>query len=170
MKTRSLQLTLTEVHTRKGVLIDVREPKEFSDYHIEGSINLPASGFHLNQFLPYKDATITLICQTGNRAGKVYNSLLEHGFEDVHVLEEHIAHINSPSMVSKTTGWTVDRQFRMTLGVLLAFFLVGYHTLSHWFMVIPGILATGLIITSIIDRCYMRMGIAMLPWNRGKKV
>lgn len=36
------------------ILIDVREPKEFADYHLEGSINIPSSRFTLEDFLPYK--------------------------------------------------------------------------------------------------------------------
>jgi hypothetical protein len=58
----------------------------------------------------------------------------------------------------------------MTLGVLLAIFLGGDFLSIQWLIAIPIILATGLIFTSLIDRCYMRMGIALLPWNRGKKV
>ena len=58
----------------------------------------------------------------------------------------------------------------MTIGVLLTIFLLGYFLgEAKWVVFIPIILATGLVVTSIIDRCYMRMGIAMLPWNKNKK-
>jgi len=40
---------------------------------------------------------------------------------------------------------------------------------NNGFILIPIILSGGLTITAIIDRCYMRMAIAKLPWNRGKK-
>ena len=62
-------------------------------------------------------------------------------------------------------GWTIDRQFRLALGLSLAVFLLGYFLVSEIFIVIPVILCIGLTYTSIIDRCYMRLGIAMLPWN-----
>jgi hypothetical protein len=43
---------------------------------------------------------------------------------------------------------------------------MGHYWLSDAFAAIPVILCTGLIITAIIDKCYLRVGIAMLPWNR----
>jgi hypothetical protein len=52
------------------------------------------------------------------------------------------------------------------LGLFLALYLVGYHWMSALFAVIPVIPCLGLIITAIIDKCYLRIGIAMLPWNR----
>ncbi|HKK76629.1 MAG TPA: hypothetical protein VJ953_16250 [Saprospiraceae bacterium] len=51
----------------------------------------------------------------------------------------------------------------------MAIFLIGYNVGIPNFIVIPIILATGLIITAIIDKCYLRIGMAMLPWNTRKK-
>lgn len=64
--------------------------------------------------------------------------------------------------------WSVDRQFRFLLGVLIAIFLIGQYWMSDAFTAIPVILCLGLIITAIIDKCYLRIGIAMLPWNRAQ--
>jgi hypothetical protein len=63
--------------------------------------------------------------------------------------------------------WTIDRQFRMALGLLVAIGLLGKIVLSDWFLIIPSIICVGLIFTSIIDRCYFRLFIASLPWNKG---
>ena len=62
--------------------------------------------------------------------------------------------------------WSVDRQFRFVLGIFIALYLIGFHWMSALFSIIPVILCLGLIITAIIDKCYLRVGIAMLPWNR----
>ena len=63
-------------------------------------------------------------------------------------------------------GWTIDRQFRMFLGLMLFVAVIGMTLVSQWFIIIPSIFATGLIVTSLINRCYLRMGIARLPWNK----
>lgn len=154
-----------------SVIIDVREPKEFRDRRMPGAINLPYSKFSMQQYEPYKNGMICLVCETGSRATRVLDKLVDAGFENVYLLERQMAHYHHEAAQNFTTkGWSVDRQFRMLLGLLLAIFLIGTYMFNlSGFVAIPIILATGLIFTSIIDRCYLRMGIAMLPWNRDKK-
>ena len=161
--------SILKTSSTTGVIIDVREPKEFSDNHIPGSINLPSTNFQLIQFEPYRDQTICLVCQSGNRAQGIREKLLASGFESVSLLETQMEQLESPSEATDGAfGWSVDRQFRLSLGILLLIFLVGFFSGVSQFIIIPIILCAGLTITSIIDRCYMRMGIAMLPWNRRK--
>lgn len=150
-----------------GVIIDVREPKEFSEKSIGGAINLPLSKFSVEQYLPYQEHTINLICHSGNRAKQVQQKLLQANFNHVIVMDFHMENFMQQTKTSKT--WTVDRQFRMLLGLLLATFLIGYYFGLKYLIAIPIILSTGLIFTSLIDRCYLRMGIAMLPWNRQER-
>ena len=156
---------LTECIEGTAAIIDVREPAEYGDLHIPGAINIPSTQYESEHFSGYAQKNIYLVCQSGRRANQVRNQLIEDGFQNVFILETQMQHIRNGK---KTKGWTVDRQFRMTLGILLALFLVLHFLDVKNGIIIPIILASGLIFTSIIDRCYMRMGIAMLPWNRGK--
>ena len=167
MNTNSATATTATAATSKARIIDVREPKEYRDGHIPESINLPSTRFQHSQYTRYASDEIYLICQTGRRAGDVYTKLKAAGFDNVHIMNRHIEEIH-PERLVKSGGWTVDRQFRMTLGVFLALFLIGHFSGLNWAVAIPIILSTGLIVTSIIDRCYMRMAIASLPWNKGK--
>lgn len=57
----------------------------------------------------------------------------------------------------------------MTLGLLLLLFLLGHFLGFALAIIIPIILGAGLTITAIIDRCYLRIGIARLPWNRKRR-
>lgn len=74
-------------------------------------------------------------------------------------------------LTTNTTGkgWSVDRQFRFVLGILLAIFLAGY-PFSPMFAIIPVVLSLGLTVTAIIDKCYLRIGIVRLPWNSREEV
>ena len=63
-------------------------------------------------------------------------------------------------------SWTVDRQFRLFLGILLFISLIGMITDLNGLLTIALIIALGLTITALIDRCYLKMLIARLPWNR----
>jgi rhodanese-related sulfurtransferase len=158
------QIIEQEVKDGIAVLVDVREKVEYKEDGLSWAENLPLSSFNVQDYQQF-DKKVYLICYSGNRSRKVGKKLLkELGLETFQAQQ----HMNSVGKKTVSNGWTVDRQFRMTLGVLMAIFLLGFHFVSYWFIVIPFILATGLIVTSIIDRCYMRMGIALLPWNRGK--
>ncbi|MFD1551736.1 hypothetical protein DNU06_02450 [Putridiphycobacter roseus] len=150
---------------RTAIIIDVREPKEYRENHLHGAINIPSTQFEVNQFEPYRSNVICLICQTGKRASAIEKKLTENDFKQVILLDKHMDNV---SHKIKNNSWSVDRQFRMLLGLLLAIFLIGFYFGISFLIFIPIILSTGLIITSIIDKCYMRMGIAMLPWNKHK--
>jgi len=167
METISNHVAQTEQSQGTTVIIDVREPSEYRDRHIPGALNCPSTSYSKEEFTPFEGKRICLICQSGSRAKKIAKKLEADGLTQVFILEQHMESI---PRIYTTKGWTVDRQFRMTLGVLLAIFLILYFLEIPYAFIIPLILCIGLVFTSIIDRCYMRMGIAMLPWNRGKAV
>lgn len=154
----------------KKVLIDVREIGEFNDAHLNNAINIPSSEYTITQYQPYRDYMIQLICHSGGRAQKVMDDLVQNGFQNVHVMDWHMEDMMHQNIITKSSGWSIDRQFRMTLGILLLIFLLGFYFLSSYFIIIPIILCCGLIFTSLIDRCYMRMAIAQLPWNKNKRM
>jgi len=154
------------------VIIDVRDPEEFALFHLPNSINIPMPKVRPEDFEAFSSQIVCLICNTGLRARAVAKKLDLYGFDNIFVAEKQLSELDSNTLITKSSGqvpihgWTVDRQFRMTLGVLLAVFLVLFYSGISAAILIPIILATGLIITSIIDKCYMRIGIGMLPWNR----
>lgn len=167
LKQISLQYAQARQQRGEGILIDVREPTEFRDGHLPGAINHPSTRFSAANFRAYRQKPIYLVCQTGNRAQEVAQKLHELGITQVFVLDRHMEGL---TVETPKATWSVDRQFRFLLGVLLAVFLIGYHWVSVYFMAIPIILGTGLTVTAIIDKCYLRIGIARLPWNQDLEV
>jgi len=160
----SPQWALASQQRGEGILIDVREPAEFRDGHLPGAINLPSTRFSAADYRTYRQQPIYLVCQTGDRAQEVAQKLYKQGNTQVFVLDRHMDDI---TVETPKISWSVDRQFRFLLGILLGIFLIGYHWISDYFMAIPVIIGLGLTITAIIDKCYLRIGIARLPWNRG---
>ena len=64
-------------------LIDVRAPREFEAYHIQGAINIPAPDLRIR----HKDldpvVPVALMCSTGHRSSMGAAILMQHGFESV---------------------------------------------------------------------------------------
>lgn len=165
------ELALEEVAHAKAIIVDVRERAEYRENHIPNSINLPLSEFTTAPYEVFPDQKFCLICNSQNRAKQVFEKLESQDISNVFLMQYGYEQLEKAKQPEKlASGWTIDRQFRMTLGVLMVIFLIGFKTVGNSFLIIPIILATGLVFTSIIDRCYMRMGIALLPWNREKKV
>ena len=66
------------------VLIDVREPSEYSEGHIPG-ITLIPMGEVLSRLdeIPH-DKTVIVSCRSGNRSSQVTDFLRENGYDNVH--------------------------------------------------------------------------------------
>lgn len=67
---------------KKGQLIDVREINEFKEGHLPNAINIPSNGLILNfaSLLKNKEQTYYIYCLSGQRAGRVCNTLTKNGY------------------------------------------------------------------------------------------
>jgi rhodanese-related sulfurtransferase len=68
---------------RPAILLDVREPNEFADVRVPGSLLVPMSqlGSRLDE-IP-KDRPVLVMCAMGSRSQQVAGYLLQQGWEDV---------------------------------------------------------------------------------------
>lgn len=68
------------------VIIDVREPLEFANGHVEGAINIPPSelmaGARKLKTVP-KDAEIILYCVSGSRSNVAMNIIRDLGYTNL---------------------------------------------------------------------------------------
>lgn len=76
-------------HTRDWFLVDVREPDEYADGHIEGALNIPLRELlkNLGQMPDSKTAPILLYCHSQKRATHALVLLHELGYLKVYNLE-----------------------------------------------------------------------------------
>jgi len=149
------------------VIIDVRTPAEYADYAFPGAINFPSEEYSSVSFMPYKAQHIALVCESGNRAKTIRKQLLQDGFDHVSILSVQMDAVNRSQ---NTTKWSIDRQFRLTLAVLLGIFLLSVYLAPTHLIAIPIILFSGLLYSAVANNCYLKIFIAKLPWNRGMKV
>ena len=145
-------------------VVDVREPTEFLEGHYPGAVNLPASRFRVRDYERLRDRPICLLCSTGARARDVARKLDLYGYADVSVARRHMDARDADAPL-RHARWTVDRQFRLALGVLLTLGLTAYAAGYPGALAVPAVVAAGLTITALLDRCYFRALIARMPWN-----
>ena len=67
-------------------LVDVREPAEFAQAHVPGAQLIPMSQLTSRIQEIDKDATLYLICASGNRSAHVGLVLEQHGYDTVNIL------------------------------------------------------------------------------------
>jgi rhodanese-related sulfurtransferase len=150
------------------VIVDVRSRKEFNEGSYPGALNIPAEQFDVSEFLPFKNDNIALVCFSGNRASKIKSNLEAEGFSHVSLLQNQIVNIEEGSLGSSSI-WTVDRQFRLALGLLIGIFLIGNYIFNTpKTLIVLLIVFSGLIYSAITDNCYLKIFIVWLPWNRKK--
>jgi rhodanese-related sulfurtransferase len=68
---------------RPALVLDVREPHEFSEMRLEGSFLLPMSQLNTRLDEIPRDRPILVMCQVGGRSARVTGFLRQQGFEDV---------------------------------------------------------------------------------------
>ena len=67
-------------------IIDVREPEEFNQGHVDGALNIPPTalmaGAQALNNIP-KNASIIVYCRTGSRSNVAEQILRSHGYTDI---------------------------------------------------------------------------------------
>ncbi len=81
-------LAVAKMNDSDTVVIDVREPHEFIESHIEQAINLPLGKLpeELAKIAHHKDKPILISCQTGTRSASAGKILTKAGFKQVFVI------------------------------------------------------------------------------------
>ena len=116
MKIISSNTFLTDPAYREHV-IDVRMPAEYKSQYFENSINVPLQDLQSGKFenIPPSAKSITVLCQSGNRAQMAADVLKAcRGDCDVVVVEGGLSALTSAgATLKKGQGmWSLERQVR----------------------------------------------------------
>ena len=76
---------VTEVDVDDAYLLDVREQDEWTAGHIDGAVHVVMATLPDRLDLLPTDRTITVVCRSGNRSGKVTNWLISKGYDAVNM-------------------------------------------------------------------------------------
>lgn len=88
------------VNKHDGVVVDVRDKKEFRDGHITDSIHIDFNNFdnHITELNAYKENPVVVVCKMGQTAGGITKKLKEDGFTQVYKLSGGIGEWKAQSL------------------------------------------------------------------------
>jgi sulfur-carrier protein adenylyltransferase/sulfurtransferase len=75
----------SKLHDQGAILLDVREPFEWDEGHLEGAILVPQGRLpaEIGAAIPDRDASIVVYCRSGNRSYYATETLHQLGYRDV---------------------------------------------------------------------------------------
>ena len=81
------------MNREKAILVDVREPSEFSASHLVGSRNVPLGELakRLPEVAKNKALPLVLVCAKGARANQALGQVQKMGYQQAHVLQGGMA-------------------------------------------------------------------------------
>ncbi|CAA9891271.1 Rhodanese domain-containing protein [Candidatus Methylobacter favarea] len=81
-------LAVAKMNDGNATIIDVREPQEFTQSHIENAVNIPLSKLpeQLSKLEAHKKEPVLIVCQNGARSSSAGKLLTKAGFEQVFVI------------------------------------------------------------------------------------
>ena len=153
----------------KFKLLDVRSALEFSETHINGSINIPIDAlFSKAQSLAKEDQGYIVFCRTGNRSPMAADMLVQAGASPVKVMSGGVERWKKEKLpiIKGVGGVSLERQIRLIAGSLVLLGLI-LGCLVNWkFIFMSVFVACGLIFAGITDSCLMGVLLMKLPYNK----
>ncbi|KPC85397.1 transporter [Streptomyces sp. NRRL WC-3753] len=169
-------LATDEARTRLHELtvIDVRTPGEYAGGHLPGALNIPLD--QIQRALPdIRHVTdrgdVLVVCASGARSENACKILAENGITaatlsggtSAWAADGHELH--RPQGASRTT-WGMERQVRLTAGVIVLLGLLLALVVHPAFQLISAGIAAGLVFSALTNTCGMAAMLAKLPHNR----
>lgn len=155
-------------------IIDVRTPGEYAGGHLPGALNIPLD--QIQRALPdIRHAAdlgdVLVVCASGARSKNACKILAENGVTTATLsggtgawaADGHELH--RPQGAARAT-WGMERQVRLTAGVIVLLGLLLGLVVHPAFQLISAGVAGGLVFSALTNTCGMAAMLAKLPHNR----
>ena len=156
--------------TQSAVLVDVREPGEYSSAHIDGSLLIPLGKLNKNALPDFSGKKLVIHCQKGGRGRLGCNKLLkEFDGLDVYNLEGGIEAWSAAGLPVITSGRNLlplNQQVQLTIGLMLIIGSILGALYGRNFYLLTGVIGTGLAVAGITGFCGLARLLAIMPWNK----
>src|SRR5436190_11440919 len=111
-----------EIAAGGAALIDVREPHEWDEAHLEGALHVPQGELldRISEVAPDHAERVVLYCRTDNRSSRAADALRDVGYENVSVMRGGIVDWQEAGLpVVAAQGLTPEQRMRYSRHTLL---------------------------------------------------
>lgn len=153
----------------KAIVVDVREPDEYTAERIEGALSRPLSAFNPANLPAGDGKTVVLHCRSGKRSGEAAQRMFAAGRTEVcHLKGGLSAWVAAGLPVKKLARAPISimRQVQITAGSLVFVGTVLGAFVSPWFLILSGFIGAGLVFAGISGTCGMATMLSYMPWNK----
>ncbi|MYS18052.1 rhodanese-like domain-containing protein [Streptomyces sp. SID4982] len=162
-------------HLTEFAVIDVRSPGEYAGGHLPTALNIPLD--RLGSALPeLRHASarrgVLVVCASGARSETASRLLNSHGIPAAGLLGGTSAwaaagrELHRPPAHRGRGGWSMDRQVRLSAGLLMLMGLAFGLLVHPAFQMVSAGVAGGLVFSALTDTCGMAAMLGKLPHNR----
>lgn len=88
------------INRNDGIVVDVREKKEFESGHIVDAINIPLAKLkqRMSELQKHKDKPVIVVCKLGQQSSEASRTLKDEGYENVYRLTGGITEWKAQSL------------------------------------------------------------------------
>ena len=88
------------VNRQDGVIVDIRDRKDFEKGHVVGALNIPLAKLHerITELEKHKDHPLVVVCAMGQNSGEAVRTLEAKGFTQVSKMSGGMAEWHSQSL------------------------------------------------------------------------
>jgi rhodanese-related sulfurtransferase len=150
-------------------LVDVREVSEYAAEHLPKAVLIPLSQLKPDKIPLEQDKPLVVYCRTGNRSTQAAQKLMAVGFRGVSHLGGGIEDWKKrglPTIVNRNAPISLMRQVQIITGSLVIMGTLLGAFVSPWFLLLSGLIGTGLLFAGITDTCALARLLAKLPFNQ----
>lgn len=152
------------------ILIDVREPLEYTEEHLAKAQLFPLSHFRAESLPDPAGKKLVFYCHLGRRSAMAALKWGEHSaISEVYSLKGGIAawkEAGLPTVADSVASSKIERQTYVFSGIFILLGLACALFVSEWLLIIPAIIAILLIVSGVIGHSLFSFLLSMFPWNR----
>lgn len=158
------------IKKEKITIIDVREKIEHKACSIKKSINIPLDKINIkDKLFNQKNSKIIIHCEAGNRSKLACEKLKNNPNIEIYNLNGGISEWkeNNFTIIENKNIISISRQVQLSISLLsLTGLTLSYITKNEIFLIIPLIMALGLLNAAITGWCVLAKLIMKMPWNK----
>ncbi|EQB05555.1 MULTISPECIES: rhodanese family protein [Sphingomonadaceae] len=152
-----------------AILVDIREPDEFSRRHIPGAVSQPLSGWEAARLTVEPDREVIFTCRSGMRTAGACDRLAARVSGQAYVLQGGIdawSKAGLPVAVDAKAPLEIMRQVQIAAGLLVLIgVILGFVVAPGWFG-LSAFVGAGLTFAGATGFCGMARLLMLAPWNR----